>query len=258
MRSLHDVSPMQTGGDVRKLQSKLGITVDGQYGPLTQKAVRASKYRLGFPLSSLDSGATVYYLEILYGLKPAPKAYAGVAKRRQRKVAAAKRAEQKALGKRGLAVHEAGKVLGEVEHPAESNRGPGWIDTCQLNAGHGRFAPGEHGWPWCGCAVHESYRRAGVTLPGEIRSVRWLYNAAHAGHPQFSLIRLADADVGDIVILFSPDTHMALVRGHFNGKLPTREGNTSPADQGSQDNGGGEWDRQRSASDVVAVIRVHV
>lgn len=258
MRSLHLVSPMQHGSDVRLLQEKLGITVDGQYGPLTAKAVRRSKYARGFPSTALDTGATAYYLQILYGERQPPADYA--ARSRSRKQLVEKRAKVEAQKSRlaAKALAELGHVVGQVEHPAGSNRGPGFIDTCQLNAGHGHFRPGEDGWPWCGCAVHEAYKRAGVELPGEIRSVGWLYSAAHSGHPKFELVSLHDAVPGDILILFGPNTHMGLLREKVtvSNIVQTREGNTSPGPGGSQDNGGGIHDRARHPTDIVAIIHV--
>lgn len=259
MRSLHLTSPLMHGKDVRDLQATLRVKVDGQYGPLTAAAVRRSKYLIGFPRKALDTGATVYYLEILYGKRPKPAAYSRTARIRARQVQHEAAQQSKADKTRAAAVRSMVRLNGTVEHPPESNRGPGFIDDCQLHAGHGRFGAGEKGWPWCGCAVHEAYRLAGVDLPGEIRSVGWLYSAAHAGHPKFKLVSLDKARKGDIVILFGSNTHMGLVRENYHGgDLPTVEGNTSPGNDGSQDNGGGIHERHRDPSAVVAIVRVVV
>lgn len=121
---------------------------------------------------------------------------------------------------------------------------------------------GINGVPWCVQAQAYWYNKAGefqAFMGGEkTASCRQLL----AWHKQHGHV-LADKnqiDVGDLAILNFSGTqetqHIGLVVNKIGyGFFHTVEGNTSPGEEGSQDNGGCVALKTRSVNQVVAVIR---
>lgn len=257
LRHLALTSPHMKGPDVERLQRKLHVPDDGEYGPVTAAAVHRSKSLLGFPAKALDSGASTFYLEILYGERNAPASYAKTALKRadQRKaLEAAKPAASKA---RAAAVKWALSHEGYSER-ASLNRGD-LLDNWQIANGHGKFSgPSEKGWPWCGVYTWASYHfGADIDLDGRLRDCGWTYYAARSGQAGLHLVPFAQAIPGDIALLFGIGTHQGLVRAKYSGSGPllTIEGNTGgsrPADGGMVAKG------SRAPRDVTAVVRVEL
>ncbi len=102
--------------------------------------------------------------------------------------------------------------------------------------------------PWCGVWCCAAMEAAGVkSLSYNLASVEWIEARAKAGHAPFTGWTTDPAKVrpGDLVTLFSPGQHVAMVR--TPGANPvTEEGNTS--DTSAQ--------RTRSKSDVVGYALV--
>jgi hypothetical protein len=246
-----------TGSDVKRLQRKLGIDADGEYGPITAQAVTSSKLHLGFAPSKLETGATPFYQELLYGKRSAPADYAARAK----KIAAADAKAAKAAAKNGGGRLKAANWLLEREGRHENkvpNRAD-WLDKWQVANGHPRFgSPGEEGWPWCGVACWAAYKYgAGVVLDGRLRSTDFIFTASAANTERMFRVPLKQAKKGDLVLLFKRGQHVGMVAADYKGgALATIEGNTSAGSSGSQSNGGGIFRRNRAASDVVAIVRV--
>jgi hypothetical protein len=150
-------------------------------------------------------------------------------------------------------IEAARSQVGTTEHPAGSNNTP-----------YGK-AYGHDGWAWCGIFVWWAFNTAGVDLRGN-----------GIAHPQFTpsfwaeakkagWVVAADADVqpGDVLFFdfVAPfntagiqHTGFATARPH-GGSVATVEGNTSSGPGGSQDNGGGVFERDRSLAYVVAAVR---
>jgi hypothetical protein len=126
-------------------------------------------------------------------------------------------------------------------------------------------------WPWCAATTSWAYRCAGwkswaafVKAEHEAWVPAWLA-AARAGKYGMSIVtnpRLARR--GDAITFDwnggdgTPD-HIGLIRSRPNPatlNVRTVEGNTSPGEAGSQDDGGGMWLRTRNAARPQLLIRI--
>ena len=142
--------------------------------------------------------------------------------------------------------------LGEHENPPGSNRVKYWDD----------YNPAYQGQPWCVAFLWWVFQQAGERMAffggGKTAScgmlLRWYREQGLA-------VDKRDIQIGDILILnFSgtQDTqHCGLVvdKGKLAGTWYTIEGNTSPGEEGSQDNGGCVALKMRSVKNVVGVCR---
>ena len=149
--------------------------------------------------------------------------------------------------------------LGISENPPGSNRVKYWED----------YGPGWQGQPWCVCFLWWCFRAAGEEKAffGGARTascgtlLRWYEAQGHT-------VPAERAQPGDIVILnFSgkkgrdgkPDTeHCGLVTAREDTpslRFRTIEGNTSPGEEGSQDNGGCVALKTRLPRQIVGVCR---
>jgi hypothetical protein len=259
LRSLIVTSPLMTGDDVKRLQKKLGIDPDGEYGPITATAVHASKRVLGFLPSKWDTGASVFYQEMLFGKRATPADY----KARAKKAADqdAKAAKKAAAGQSGRTkaaawlIERAGRHEGPVQNRAD------WLDKWQIANGHPAFRSGsEEGWPWCGVACWSAHKwGTGVVLDGRMRSTDWIFTASASNTSRLSRVPLSKGKKGDLVLLFARGEHVGMLAADYKGgPVQTIEGNTSSGTSGSQSNGGGVYQRTRKPSDVIAVVRVTV
>jgi hypothetical protein len=135
--------------------------------------------------------------------------------------------------------------VGTAEHPSGSNR-----TKYAKAAGH------INGYAWCATFVVAMCRAAGVTLPSESAYTPWMARAfTHAG------IWHTSPEPGDVVFFdFAKGgdgvEHVGIVESvRPDGRIVTIEGNTSPGEAGSQDNGGGVYRRVRSTTSVVGYGR---
>lgn len=128
--------------------------------------------------------------------------------------------------------------LGKTESPAGSNRTP-----------YGKWF-GLDGNPWCMMFVMWVFSQAGMPLPCKTASCSALLNWYRKNRP--ASVAKSPA-VGDIVIYNFG--HTGIVESVGSGTITAIEGNTSPGNAGSQDNGGMVCRRTRKTSAVTAYIR---
>lgn len=160
-------------------------------------------------------------------------------------------APKQTRGQRALSA--GGQWLGRTEN---NNRAP-WLDAWAVQY-VGRWMIGQS---WCGLYCIVAWAAAGVALPKDTVSTVAILGRARRGDG-FHMIDPKKAEPGDLVVMDfdrsrGPEAmHVGLARGPMvNGIIPTREGNTSSGSGGSQNNGGGIYDRTRPASVVVCVAR---
>lgn len=128
--------------------------------------------------------------------------------------------------------------LGRTESPAGSNRTKygAWMDM--------------DGQPWCMSFVQWCFDQAGRPLPYRTAScgelLRW--------YQRYAPERIVTAPKARDVIIYTFG-HTGIVESAKTGTVTAIEGNTSPGEAGSQDNGGGVFRRTRSRTLVKAFIR---
>ncbi len=128
--------------------------------------------------------------------------------------------------------------LGVTESPAGSNR-----------TKYGKWM-GLDGQPWCMSFVQWCFAQAGTPLPHKTGSCSALLNWYQKNRPECVV---KDPQPGDIAIFTFG--HTGIVERALPGSVMCIEGNTSPGQSGSQDNGGGVYRRQRNLALVRAFIR---
>lgn len=128
--------------------------------------------------------------------------------------------------------------LGNTESPAGSNRTKygAWMRL--------------DGQPWCMSFVQWCYAQAGKQLPFKTGSCSALLNWYKANHPECIVAEPRPRDI--VIYNFG---HTGILERTFGSTVTAIEGNTSPGDSGSQDNGGGVFRRTRRKSLVKAYIR---
>jgi hypothetical protein len=75
-------APFMEGADVEAVQRALGVDADRKYGPLTAAAVRAWKFRSGYPARAIDDQLGVTGQRVLLGLSQPPRLFAKRAEQR--------------------------------------------------------------------------------------------------------------------------------------------------------------------------------
>lgn len=128
--------------------------------------------------------------------------------------------------------------LGTKESPAGSNRTP-----------YGKWY-GLDGQPWCMMFVQWCFAQAGQQLPYITASCSALLNWCRRHHKEYIV---SAPQPGDVVIYSFG--HTGIVENAGNGKITVIEGNTSPTDAGSQDNGGMVCRRTRNQTAAAAYLR---
>ena len=128
--------------------------------------------------------------------------------------------------------------LGVTESPAGSNR-----------TKYGKWM-GLDGQPWCMSFVQWCFHQAGTPLPHKTGSCSALLNWYQKNRPECVV---KGPQPGDIAIFTFG--HTGIVERALPGSVMCIEGNTSPGQSGSQDNGGGVYRRQRNLVLVRAFIR---
>jgi hypothetical protein len=227
------------GQNVRRLQTVLGVTVDGELGKVTWAAWRARFVERGG-----------------WG-------FTGTTKRARRRWDLVMGGTQTAAEKKRAAKHQGGpngaltfgrRYIGRAEHP--SNRGTWGLNAWQLELASG--GAWLNAAPWCGIYVWACLTKgAGVKgLNSRCAAVNFIYLDAAAGRNGWrSRHGRTEGKPGDAVILFGTSTHVGLIEKRVPGGYQTIEGNTSPGNGGSQSNGGGCYRRVRPYSAVVACCR---
>ena len=163
-----------------------------------------------------------------------------------------------ALTPRGRALRWLSTRRGMTEQPPGSNtdKRMDGIRAAQirLGAGHNYLV----GKPWCGTWAASALTAGGVRgVDGRLASVLQIEHLARQKERPFRgwTTDARKAQRGDLVVLFGSGVHVGVVRNcrwavRKLGYIVTDEGNTSSANSGSQDNGGGSYRRLRRLSDV--------
>jgi len=128
--------------------------------------------------------------------------------------------------------------LGSTESPAGSNR-------TKYGAWYGL-----DGYPWCMMFVQWCFAQAGRTLPYKTGSCSALLEWYRKNRLECIVMEPQPRDI--VIYHFG---HTGIVEGASGGMITVIEGNTSPGNKGSQDNGGGVFRRTRSKSLAAAYIR---
>ena len=128
--------------------------------------------------------------------------------------------------------------LGQTEQPAGSNR-----------TKYGAWF-GLDGYPWCMMFVQWCFDQAGQPLPYKTASCSALLNWYRKNQPERIVTEPQPCDI--IIYNFG---HTGIVAGAADHTVTAVEGNTSPSNAGSQDNGGGVYRRTRNKTTVTAYIR---
>ena len=112
---------------------------------------------------------------------------------------------------------------------------------------------GWNGVAWCVQCVQYWFAMAGHELPFKTASSSALANYYKNNEPD-KVVK--DPKPNDIVYFNIGSGHTAIIeKDNGNGTVTTREGNTSPGNGGSQDNGGGVYRRIRSKSLIKTLMR---
>lgn len=259
-RTLTLTSPLMTGPDVEVVQRALKVTPDGVFGPVTAQAVKAWRYRVGFPQAIPALGPDGQ--DILLGRKPVPASY------RARVAARGKPAPPPALTvpEKAVEVMLGWAAAGLKENPADSNRVP---DLQALAKALG-LAPWYQamGWPWCAFSANlAALKVGGQTATAGLRLGRFnalycpaILTAAEHGDHGMKVVPASLARRGDLVLFDwqhdgTSDHIGRITAAPAGGSVATVEGNTSSGPGGSQSNGGGVYRRIRPLTDVRAFIR---
>ncbi len=140
--------------------------------------------------------------------------------------------------------------VGTVEQPNGSNWGPkisDWIKASGYS----------YGVPWCQCFVNAA------AVKGGARQLKTGYTPyVLAGKDGYRRIHPGEATRGDFVFFKWPGVsndscdHVGILTGPpRNGLVQSVEGNTSPGNAGSQNNGQGVYLRSRPTSVVAGYVR---
>lgn len=123
---------------------------------------------------------------------------------------------------------------------------------------------GVDGQPWCAIFVSWCYHKAGLVDKVAAETKKG-FASCDAGLKWFAkkgkIVPVGEAKEGDIVFFqFDNDAqpdHVGIVAKNMKRlkALRTIEGNTSPSNKGSQSNGGGVYEKKRSYTTVMAVVR---
>lgn len=271
-RKIGRSSPVAKGGDVRALQERLNVLlkhwklphrklkVDGEAGPKTFKAAHLMGFALGLSkkqLGRIKRGVLTEHSQKIIrnaGLKTERRSrdHYRRAKARRKRVATIRKKKNNKVNK---VLAASSKMVGQHESPAGSNRGPGIVSKCQINI------LGYDGNPWCGCFTGDLTRRFGKVgaITSRVAFTPYTADDARAGRNGFiAAVSPEQAKPGDHSLYnFGSGgiVHTGLVLRHVAGGIIAREGNTSGGSSGSQDNGGGVYDRFRSYSDIVVCAR---
>jgi hypothetical protein len=254
-------SPLMKGEDVEEYQKALNkqfrrfnydrhILEDGQFGPGTLSASRQIGLSMGVAgrnARKLRKGRVTRMTQSLVGgrKRTVAERLASVRRRRFRKKLRKRLEPRPGV----LVLTWAKQQVGVRENPPNSNWGPKigkWIEFT------GYTSPVY----WCGCfACFAVVRIGGARIPNRIRLGFDGYIKADAANRDNGLTQVgfSEARAGDIVVYTFP--HIGVVDHVVGDTISTVEGNTSSGPGGSQDNGGGVFQRTRSRGDVACIAR---
>lgn len=246
MRNLRLTSPYTKGDDVKALQRAVGVTVDGEYGPVTEHAVKRHAWLLGIGPHHIEGVVKPWVQKLI--LQPKGRNTTQIARGNKRR---------KALkSKKGAIEHTLDwcrQQVGTTESPANSNRGPKvstWERDFHMD-----------GQPWCGAFVGYALRHVGgITVPDGTVYTPNIVSYAKTRQGGFaSWESWTNRKPGDLILFKWPGVSRA-VCDHV-GILDTDgahtiEGNTSSGNAGSQNNGGGVYRRDRGGVAVVGCARL--
>lgn len=146
------------------------------------------------------------------------------------------------------------------------------LDWCQEHVGIGESGGTNHtvfwdwfqdiygvnyqGSYWCGAAVDVALNHGGWKAPEEFISVAYIEAwGKYRGRFHYGL---QGCKPGDVLILIGYGVHTGICREEPSGEfVKTYEGNTSPMEYGSQDNGDGFYAKTRHASLVRGYVKIH-
>jgi peptidoglycan hydrolase-like protein with peptidoglycan-binding domain len=157
-RTLTLTSPNMVGRDVERAQRALGVSDDGEYGPVTAGAVAEWKRRSGYPDGAVDTVLSPDDLRRLLGKEPIPAAYVRRAGRRAREL---QDATGGSVPERAVATMEAWAEAGYRERPAGSNKVPQLTKLARELGLSGELSA--MGFAWCGFSSFLSALAAGGT-----------------------------------------------------------------------------------------------
>jgi hypothetical protein len=267
-RTLHLVSPVLEGPDVKELQESLNhllahyhfdwrvVTEDGEYGKRTAREAGFVADLIGLDdhiVTAAKRGAghlSEQTQHILRNPTDRTKADRGREERRHTRFQKLRRDHKEGMA---AAVKFMLDHVGVNEQPPESNRGPFPIDAAEEWFGLGAV-------PWCGCEAGYSIEKIGGLghtgtwwpYAGSIRE------DAIAGRNGLTDINPIHADIGVVFTFFSGgDDHVGLCRGKtVNGMIKSVEGNTSSLTHDSD--GGIIETKERSLSEVTCAALLTV
>jgi hypothetical protein len=256
-RSLHLASPPLKGADVSAFQSNVNkqydrlkvdreIEVDGVLGRETFEAGRDVAYALGvcgeawskLKHHTISEGTQA----LVRGGRDRTEGESEAAHRREEFRKALRARFAKSPGEK--AIERSKDLVGVHEEPAGSNWG---VKVGEMIRYTGYTGPVY----WCGCcAAWIVVKLGGANIPNRIRLgyAPYITADALAGANGLRAVPVEKCRAGDLGSLWGGE-HVVTVRGPArNGKVPTREGNTSASD-GSQSNGGEVADKERPIGD---------
>ena len=252
-RAIFLSSPHMRGEDVKEVQRRIGVKVDGDAGPVTASGIARWKRYAGYPENEINNGIGIKGQRILFQIDPLPPDY------RARAVKRRKAAEKRV----GVAAKAADQMVlwaqaGLKEVPAGSNVVPYLV---KLAKSRGVTYSPDMGFPWCEWAANlAALVHGGESAKAGLVDRKW--NAAYtvstvvnaqdgkfhsrlvspASAPKGAKVYFDWTAGGDIV------QHVGRLLRVEGDTAVTVEGNTSVS--GSQDNGGAVLVRRRPLSQV--------
>lgn len=140
-------------------------------------------------------------------------------------------------------IDKAKQRLGDRESPPNSNQ-----------TLYGKWF-GMDGQPWCMFFVQWCYAMAGYPIPYKTGSCSILLNWYKQNHPEKVLPNTAQAFPNDIIIYTFGHTGLVETASEPGSAVRAIEGNTSPSEGGSQDNGGMVCRKVRKRNLITNFIR---
>jgi hypothetical protein len=266
-RELRLTSPFTHGNDVKAVQRRLKVLVDGEFGPATASAVAAWKRRAGYPVKKINPMIGITGQKYLFGQKKLPPAFQLRAKLRARaeRKRRAELAKLRSVQQKTLATMTLWADAGFKEVPAYSNKVPPMQDIAR-RMGLSSFYV-NMGWPWCAFAtflaalMHDSKAAHAGLRKGQFNALYTVDILYHAQQNNFGMRIVGKSEVkpGDFAMFNFPGgdprvDHIGIVKqAPVNDWFVAVEGNTSAS--GSQTNGGAMLIKTRPINLVTAFIR---
>jgi hypothetical protein len=234
-RTLLLTTPYMKGGDVVRVQRRLGVDDDGEYGPVTGGAAAAWKRRSGYLDDAIDTTLSEQDQRYLLGKDELPSAFRRRAEERARELVAVAGVPQRA-------VEEMERWIGLRERPPGSNKVPA-LGRVAADLGLSDWYQ-KMGWPWCAFTVFlAALRVGGQTAEQGLRQGKFnalycpaILAAAQGARFGMQVVAPSQAARGDLVLFdWSPQGDPAdhigrLVRPPTGGIVVTVDGNSGSDD----------------------------